>query len=69
MEGGKKKVKLRRKKKNEVGYEIGKRRRSARKIMILYCVICQIYIRKTMYKGYYLHIESMWEGFGFFFME
>lgn len=39
---GEEKSEIKEKEKNEVGYEIGKRRRSARKTMILYCVICQL---------------------------
>lgn len=39
---GEEKVKLTRKKKMKDGYEIGKRRRAARKIMTLYCLISQL---------------------------
>lgn len=42
MEGEKKEEEFKIKKKNEEGYEIGKRRRASRKIMTIYCVICQL---------------------------
>lgn len=48
------------------GYETGKRRRAARKIMTSYFVIWQLSLQENKTwsrpKGYYLCIESMWEG-------
>lgn len=49
------------------GYEIGKRRRAARKIMTLLSNLSAFTLEELSleHKGYYSCIESMWEGFFF----